>query len=254
MEDENGVEALVLEWCEGGDLIGRMVRRREGGRGEERRAWAVWSQLLAGVRHLHACGVCHLDLKPQNVLMGVAEGRDGEGREGEGVAKLCDFSHSFIITPAKPLVPASQVGVKEEGQRARERGERGREWGCGRRGCCGVGSHMRAEVVARGWSKGKGECRDEEGRGSAGTSRGGEGRKGEREVVVAPQVGAGKYMAPEVCGGEEYEGRAADAWSCGVILYTLLTGSLPFPDADGVQAPLLLSPRSPLPSRRLRSP
>ena len=48
------------------------------------------------------------------------------------------------------------------------------------------------------------------------------------------QVGAGKYMAPEVSSGDPYDGCAADTWSCGVILYTLLTGTLPFEDKEKI--------------------
>ena len=35
-------------------------------------------------------------------------------------------------------------------------------------------------------------------------------------------------MAPEIVSRAEYNGAASDMWACGVIMYSLLTGVLPF--------------------------
>lgn len=127
---------LVCELVGGGELAAEIASK---GRMDERRARSCFRQIVEGVAHCHSRGVCHRDLKPQNLLLS----------SSSQTVKISDFGFSALLEDGKKLHEA-----------------------------CGTPN----------------------------------------------------YIAPEVTLDEGYDGRAADVWSCGVILFVMLAGELPFQD------------------------
>ena len=54
----------------------------------------------------------------------------------------------------------------------------------------------------------------------------------EKDELVRTACGSPCYAAPEMISGKDYEGFYSDLWSCGVVLYCMLVGRLPFDDED----------------------
>ena len=50
--------------------------------------------------------------------------------------------------------------------------------------------------------------------------------------LLKTACGSPCYAAPEMIAGKKYHGTGVDLWSCGVILFALLAGCLPFEDAN----------------------
>lgn len=53
-----------------------------------------------------------------------------------------------------------------------------------------------------------------------------------QDGLLHTTCGTPAYVAPEVIGKNGYNGATADIWSCGVILYVLIAGFLPFQDEN----------------------
>lgn len=53
-----------------------------------------------------------------------------------------------------------------------------------------------------------------------------------QQKLLETSCGSPHYASPEIVTGANYHGSPSDVWSCGVILYALLTGHLPFDDPN----------------------
>lgn len=49
-------------------------------------------------------------------------------------------------------------------------------------------------------------------------------------MTLKTACGSPCYAAPEMIAGNRYHGLKSDIWSCGVVLYAMLCGYLPFED------------------------
>lgn len=61
-----------------------------------------------------------------------------------------------------------------------------------------------------------------------------------KDKLLETSCGSPHYASPEIVSGLPYQGFESDVWSCGVILYALLTGVLPFDEENGDIRQILL--------------
>ena len=75
----------MLELCTGGELFAQVERD---GALPEARSRRYFTGIAAGVAHLHSCGVCHRDLKLENVLLGGPSADE---------PKICDLGLAHVF-------------------------------------------------------------------------------------------------------------------------------------------------------------
>ncbi|XP_058751615.1 CDPK-related kinase 5-like [Vicia villosa] len=91
-EDHDNVY-IVMELCEGGELLDRILAR--GGKYSEEDAKAVMTQILNIVAFCHLQGVVHRDLKPENFLFST--------KDENSELKAIDFGLSDFVKPDERL-------------------------------------------------------------------------------------------------------------------------------------------------------
>ncbi|CAG9466399.1 unnamed protein product [Pedinophyceae sp. YPF-701] len=92
---------IAMEYAAGGEIFAQLAKR---GRLDERTARALFAQLVAGVRYSHSLGICHRDLKLENVLLS-----GPLSASAPPAVKICDFGYSKSYVDDSQ--PATCVGT-----------------------------------------------------------------------------------------------------------------------------------------------
>jgi serine/threonine protein kinase len=95
-----------MEYASGGDLFGRIKKRRGENRSFRVSKIKEWfTMILLAIGFMHKQNVYHRDLKTPNVLIVIAEG-------GKEIFKICDFGLSKQAEMASAAVH-TKVGTKQ---------------------------------------------------------------------------------------------------------------------------------------------
>eukprot|EP00123_Amoebidium_parasiticum_P009941 comp19792_c0_seq1/m.23754 comp19792_c0_seq1/g.23754 ORF comp19792_c0_seq1/g.23754 comp19792_c0_seq1/m.23754 type:complete len:599 (-) comp19792_c0_seq1:63-1859(-) len=78
---------LVMDLVSGGELFDRIIKE---GKLSEKQASSMMRQVCEALRHLHARGICHNDLKPENLLL--------TSEDADATVKLADFGTSLLLS------------------------------------------------------------------------------------------------------------------------------------------------------------
>ena len=103
---------LIMELCNGGNLVSRMKDNKY----KEKAAAVLMEQIVSAIAYCHEKGICHRDLKPQNVLFCDESPNSPVKVVDFGIGKIFDPSLANLQDELKEEKPAfkkmdSQIGT-----------------------------------------------------------------------------------------------------------------------------------------------
>ena len=202
---------LVLEYAGGGELFTKIASQ---GRLSEKVSKRYFKQIMDGVSFCHNLYVCHRDIKPENILL-----------DADDNVKIADFGFASIMEP--------EPGSDQQADN-------------GRAGLCAIDEECEQSGTIE-------PLRDfvPNAASPQQQSHVNKFRNLPSKVMqkMSTMCGTTQYMAPEIVNRDSYRGDKADIWSCGVVLFVLLAGFLPFDSDDpGVVVQKIKSGRFDIPS------
>ena len=212
--DIQGIPYQVAEFVNGERLSDLLKRQRP----TVQRSAIIVRSLADAVQHAHEHGVLHRDIKPDNILLQTPQ---------VGEVHAPNFSH----------FEAERRELSGEEQEFPEAPDGSRRAAASREQTAPISKNQR-DAAPRITDFGLARLADDD----SALSRSG------------MLVGTPKYMSPEQLHGKVREqGPPTDIYALGVVLHELLTGSVPFAEAEGLQSRIAIAASS-VPSFRSRHP
>jgi len=91
-----------MELCQGGDLFKKINELAEKDQSfSEKEAVKIFKQLMSAVSYCHSQGICHRDLKPDNIIF--------LSKDPDSTIKIIDFGLSKIFGELKPIMKGNKV-------------------------------------------------------------------------------------------------------------------------------------------------
>lgn len=192
---------LVLEYAGGGELFTKIATQ---GKLSEKVAKRYFKQIMEAVKFCHNLFVCHRDIKPENILL-----------DANDNVKIADFGFASIMEPE----PGSD-NQTSSGDDSSPPGS------SSRLGTIGENTVDTSTIQP---------LRDfvpDDPDSTLPKNHKFRNLPSKRMQKMSTMCGTTQYMAPEIVNRDSYRGDKADIWSCGIVLFVLVAGYLPFDSHD----------------------